>query len=223
MGASLAYFPLVGLLLGLVLWGLDVVLSLVVPGAVVNGILLVALVLLTGALHLDGFIDTCDGVGLQRPSGERLAIMADSRVGAFGVIGGSLLLVMKFAALWSLPETARPAALVAMPVIGRWAMVYAVYAYPYARQTGGAGSVFKDGAVFWRMAVASIVALIVAVMVKRDWHGVVLMAGVWIFVLGITAYLRRILGGLTGDSYGAVNEVAEVLVLVLLPLIWMIS
>ncbi|MFC1919435.1 adenosylcobinamide-GDP ribazoletransferase [Chloroflexota bacterium] len=222
IGASLTYFPLIGLFMGLVLWGTDFALSLALPIPVVSALLLVVLALMTGALHLDGFIDTCDGIALRKTISERLDIMKDSRVGAFGVVGGSLLLLIKFAALISLPDVLRYAVLVMMPVIGRWAMVYAIYGYPYARPKGGTGSAYKKGAVAWRVIVASIVTMAIAVAIGQDWHGLILVAVVWIVIFAMAAYFRNVFGGLTGDSYGAVNEVAEVTVLILMPVIWRI-
>ena len=78
-GQSLSYFPLIGLILGAILFGLYYGLSLILPSAVVIAILLIALVILTGAHHIDGFIDTCDGVFAGKSRKERLAIMSDTR------------------------------------------------------------------------------------------------------------------------------------------------
>ncbi|MDO8473260.1 MAG: adenosylcobinamide-GDP ribazoletransferase [Dehalococcoidia bacterium] len=220
VGQSLACFPLVGLLLGLILWGADYVLSRVLPPLPVDVLLLGMLVVLTGAIHIDGFIDTCDGAVARRTVQQRLDIMADSRVGAFGVIGGCLLLLLKFAALVSLPGAYRGAGLVLMPLVGRWSIVYSVFAYPYARREGGTGHAFKQGASITRALIALAMALAVATVVSRNWHGAALVGAVWIGVIGFCAYVRSRLGGLTGDSYGAVNEVAEVATLVILPIIW---
>lgn len=220
IGQALIYFPVVGLLLGLVLWGLDTGLSRVLPSLPVDVLLVAALVILTGAMHVDGFIDTCDGAAASRTAEERLAVMADSRVGAFGVAGGSLLLLLKVAALASLGPGVRVAALILAPVMGRWSMVYAVYAYPYAKGENGKGYAFKRGATGTRTAVATAIGLAIALVVARSWHGPALFGAIFIGVVMGCAYVRSRLGGLTGDSYGAVNEVAEVLTFLLLPLIW---
>lgn len=92
---SAGYFPLVGLLIGLMLAGLNWLLGFVLPQAVVNVLLIVASVLITGALHLDGFLDTCDGLGGHGTPEERWRIMDDSRAGGFGVIGIATLLDRK--------------------------------------------------------------------------------------------------------------------------------
>ena len=220
LGQSLAYFPVVGLLLWLALWGLDSGLSRVLPAMPTNVLLLAALVLMTGAMHVDGFIDTCDGAAVRRTAEQRLEIMADSRVGAFGVVGGCLLILAKFAALVSLPASVRTAALLLTPVMGRWSMVFAVFAYPYARGKTGKGFAFKEGASRARVLVALMFTIVIAFVVSRSWHGPALIAALFVAVISFGAYIRSRLGGLTGDSYGAVNEVAEVLTLLVLPLIW---
>ena len=216
LGRSLGYFPVVGLVVGGILFGIDRGLGLILPFAVVNALLIVVLIILTGALHLDGFIDTCDGMAGDSPQ-RRLEIMSDSQVGAFGIVGACLVLLVKYAALLSLPGSLRMAALLLMPTLGRWTMAYAVFAFPCASKTPGLGQIFKQEATWQKLAIATLVAL-VAVTVLISWQGIVLMAGLWLLIWGIASYLRSRLGGLTGDTYGAVNELAEILVLILLPL-----
>jgi adenosylcobinamide-GDP ribazoletransferase len=213
-GQSLIYFPLVGLILGAILLGLHYILILILPSSIVNALLIIALVILTGAHHLDGFIDTCDGITAGKSIKERLSIMSDSRVGAFGIVGAILLLLLKYASLSTAPILP---ALLLMPTLSRWAMVSIIFTFPYAKRHG-MGLAFKQGAKWQRLAIATIIALIVAVALLK-WWGLVLMAALWLIVFGIASYFRSRLGGLTGDTYGAINELAEVLVLLLLVLI----
>lgn len=221
VGQSLPYFPLVGLLLGLVLWGADYLFTMMLlPSLPVDVLLVALLVILTGAMHIDGFIDTCDGAVARRTVQQRLDIMADSRVGAFGVVGGCLLLLLKFSALVSLPDSYRVSALVLMPVLGRGAMVYSVFAYPYARQQGGTGHAFKQGATGFRTVIAMVTVLAIVSAVSLSWHGFVLAGVALLSVKAFCAYVKSRLGGLTGDSYGAANEMVEVLTLLVLPIIW---
>lgn len=216
LGRSLGYFPMVGLVMGGILFGIDRGLGLILPFTVVNALLIVALVILTGALHLDGFIDTCDGMAGDSPQ-RRLEIMSDSQVGAFGIVGVFLLLLLKYVALLSLPDTLRMAALLLMPTLSRWTMVYAILAFPCVSKTSGLGHIFKQQATWWGLTIATLVTL-VAVTVLMSWQGAVLMGGIWLIIFGVACLLRSRLGGLTGDTYGTVNELAEVLVLILLPL-----
>ena len=216
-GRSIIYFPLVGLFLGGILVGLDQLFGLVLPLFLVNALLIIALVILTGALHVDGLIDTCDGVMVRSSPAERLEVMADSHVGSFGIIGAGCLLLLQFAALVAVPEDLRIPALILMPVLSRWTMVYAIFAFPYAKKVG-VGQTFKQQASWWRMALATLMALIIALAVA-GLSGLTLMAVLWLIVFGVAAYLRLRLDGLNGDTYGAINEMAEVLTLIILPLL----
>jgi adenosylcobinamide-GDP ribazoletransferase len=207
---------MVGLVVGGILFGIDCGLSLVLPSVVVNALLIAALVILTGASHLDGFIDTCDGLAGDSPQ-RRLEIMSDSHVGAFGIVGVCCLLLLKYVALLSLPDTLRLAGLLLMPMLSRWTMTYAIFAFHCVSKTSGLGQTFKQQASWKRLTMATLIALVTATVLIK-WQGMVLMAGVWIIILGVGYFLRSRLGGLTGDTYGAINELAEVSVLILLPL-----
>ena len=217
MRASLSYFPLVGLLIGGILFGMDFGLNLILAPAVANALVITAWILITGALHLDGFMDTCDGLAGDTPQ-RRLEIMADTRVGAFGIIGVCALLLVKYGALVSLPNPLRMEALLLLPTLGRWTMVYALFAFPYARRTGGLGQAFKQQATWQRLTVATLITLGAIAGLMR-WQGVVIMAIAWIIALAIGYFFRSRLGGLTGDTYGAISELVEVLVLVIFPLV----
>ena len=217
VGRSIGYFPVVGIIIGLILAGLYWLLRLVLPSAVVSGLLLVCLVVLTGGLHLDGFVDTCDGIAGHKTPEARWQVMRDSRAGAFGIVGVCCLLIVKYVSLNSVPDSLMMMTLVLMPVVSRWAMVYAVFAYPYARPSG-LGKVFKQVASRRRLAIATLVALAVVFALARL-PGFVIMLGVWAIVVAMAAYLKRKFSGLTGDTYGAINEVAEVGVLILVCLL----
>src|SRR5690348_5473134 len=144
MARALPWFPLVGALLGLAFVGLDCALSFVFPLGVRAVALLAFDALATGMLHLDGFVDCCDALLGVRTVERRLEILRDSRVGAYGALGGALLLIAKFAALTALVGgPTRVLALLAAPILGRWGMVYAVTRYPYAR-AAGAGAPFSS-------------------------------------------------------------------------------
>ena len=151
--------------------------------------------------------------------------MHDSRAGAFGIIGVVLLLLVKYVALNSVPESLLMITLVLMPVVGRWAMVYAVFAYPYARPEG-LGKEFKQVASWQRFTIATVITLATAIVLV--WladiayfylAGLAIMFGIWVIIVGMAAYLKRKFSGLTGDTYGAINEVVEVGVLILVTLI----
>ena len=222
MGRSTVYFPVVGLLIGGVLVGLNALLGLFLPAAVSNVLLIVALAVISGALHLDGFIDTCDGIAGHKPVEERWKAMRDSRAGAFGIVGVALLILVKYILLNSIPVNLMIAALLIMPIISRWAMVYAIVAYPYARQEG-LGKAFKIGANRSRLIVASILTLLLVILsawlggiTYYYFVGLVIMFVIWVIIILAAAYFKRKFTGLTGDTYGAINEIAEVGVLILI-------
>lgn len=213
LGKSLAFFPVVGLFLGVVLFGLDRLLGLFLPSILINVLLIVALIVLTGALHLDGFIDTCDGLGVKSSTSDKLKAMSDSRVGGVGVVGGCCLILAQFASLVALPEALRGTALVLMPVLSRWGIVYAISMFPSAKKEG-MGWAVKQGANWKGLAVATGFALIVTLVLLK-WWGAALMGAVCLILFLFSKYLSSRFGGLTGDTHGAINEFAEVIVLIL--------
>jgi len=197
----------VGAIIGLILAGLNQGLNLILPSAVVNVLLIVSLVAITGALHLDGLVDTCDGLGGHKSPEERRRVMRDSRAGGFGIIGVALLLLVKYVLLNSVPQSAMMLTLILMPAVSRWAVVYAIFTQPYANPSG-LGKVFKQETRWPQFLMATLIALALAVGLFQL-AGLVVMFAVLVLVVVIAAYLRRKLAGLTGDTYGAINEVAE--------------
>lgn len=215
LGRATAYFPVVGLIIGLVLAGLNWLLLLILPPAVVNALLVVALVILTGALHLDGLADTCDGIAGHKTVEERRQVMRDSRTGAFGVVGIVLLLLVKYVTLNSIPPVFMTAVLIFMPVVSRWAMVYAIFAYRYARPSG-LGTAFKQATRWPQFTAATVITLAVAFALFPLFSlaGLLIIFGICIITTALSFYLKYKFAGLTGDTYGAINEVAEVMILV---------
>jgi len=217
VGRSIVYFPLVGVIIGLILVGLNWLLGLALPSALVNVLLVVSLAAISGGLHLDGFVDTCDGMVGHKTVEERWQVMKDSRAGAFGIIGVCCLLLVKYVALNSVPASWLMPTLLLMPAVSRWAMVYAVFAYPYAKPSG-LGKVFKQEASLSGFLVATVIALAITVILAQL-SGLVIMFGISIIVMAVAFYLKGRFGGLTGDTYGAINEIAEVCVLIMVCLL----
>jgi adenosylcobinamide-GDP ribazoletransferase len=217
LGSALPYFPAVGLLLGALLVGLDAALHPLLAPPVVDALLVVALVVLTGALHLDGLVDTTDAVCAAATPQARLALMHDSRAHDPGTLAACFLLLAKFAALGALPIPARVPALLVAPLLARWANVVAYWAYPYARQTPGASLALKTQASVPRLAAATAFTL-GALLVILGPPALLVLAGAGLTVHGLATLVRTRLPGLTGDTYGAITEVVEALTLVLVPL-----
>lgn len=213
---SLGYFPLVGLLIGAILVGLDWLLGRFLPVSLVNAAILIALISLTGGLHLDGFMDTCDAIPGAHSASRRLEILKDVRVGSYGILGLVMLMLAKFLALAAVPMELRVPSLLLMPVLGRWSMTLAITVFPYARQ-GGLGKSIKEGAVWWSLGIATLLALVISGAASQM-AGISAMGGVCILTLLMGLHFKRRLSGLTGDTYGAINEVVEVAALILIPL-----
>jgi adenosylcobinamide-GDP ribazoletransferase len=210
LGRAVGWFPLVGLVVGVALAGLDWGLNQVFPPGVVAVMVMALWLLASGAIHFDGFLDSCDGLFGGKTPEQRLEIMRDHRVGAFAVAGGGLLLLLRYSALTALPLRTIP--LLLAPVLGRWAMSLAIVFFPYARKQG-LGRAMKDHAR-WPQALQATLIAVVAVWFIGGVSGLaaMLVSGVAMFLTAL--FIRTRIPGLTGDSYGAINELVEVAVLV---------
>jgi cobalamin 5'-phosphate synthase/cobalamin synthase len=161
LAGSVPFFPAVGLLLGAVAAAVAVGLSLLAPPMVAAAALVVLLIAFSGGLHLDGLSDTADGFLSSRPRDRVLEIMKDSRVGAMGVIAIVCVLLLKFAALASMPPAAMCLAALLMPLAGRCVMVLPMAMLDYVRPTG-LGSVFHRGRLGGPAVIAMATLVIVA-------------------------------------------------------------
>lgn len=214
LGRSMAYFPLVGLGLGLFLAGAHSLLGIFFPPAVCALLVVLILIYATGALHLDGVADTADGMYGIRDRATRLMIMKDSRVGAMGVVALVTLLLLKVVALSALPPEVRWQLLIALPVVGRWMMVALAVLAPYARSEGGTGSVFVETAGRRELGIATLILAAVLLGLFHLW-GLTLLAALCLGAILLERYFKARLGGVTGDILGAVCEWSEAFFLLL--------
>ena len=211
LGRAMAVFPLIGLLLGGVLFSVDSLLAPHVPAGLLNIILIATLALLTGGIHLDGLMDTADGFGGGNNRSKVLEIMRDSRTGSFGVLAVILLLMVKWEALNSLSPSTKGTALLVMPVMARWGQVMLTYISPSARVDGFGRHVIK-GLGVPSLVTAFLTAIGIAVLLA-GWSGFILIIFASIFsFLWSRLFVIRI-GGITGDVIGALSELLEVLIL----------
>jgi len=216
VGRSLAWFPLVGLGLGLALVGIDQGLERVLPDAPRAWLVVLALAALSGGMHLDGLADSADGLlgaGGRSPE-ERLAIMRDARVGAYGALALIDVLFLKWSALVSLPHDLRAEALLLAPCLGRATIAFGAWAFPYARPAG-LGLAVHQASGRTALVVAGAVAL-AAAGALLGCGGLVIAVAVMATALAIGAWAARRLGGVTGDVHGALVEVSEAVTLVLI-------
>jgi adenosylcobinamide-GDP ribazoletransferase len=210
LGGSLRYFPLVGLLLGLALAGATLLLGFL-PRPVVAVLLLILSIALTGGLHLDGFADTCDGLAGLRPREKVLEIMRDSRVGVMGVTGVFCLLALKGVLLASVPAQILWRLLILMTVFSRWSQVLVCCTSRYARAEGKA-RFFVEYAGRNDLPAASVVAA-VAILFLLHWRVLLVLSLSVLPLVLFLMYVKRRIGGVTGDIIGAANEITEVAVL----------
>ncbi|MBW2039339.1 MAG: adenosylcobinamide-GDP ribazoletransferase [Deltaproteobacteria bacterium] len=209
LGSSMALFPLVGLLLGALLWSCAYSFGAAFAPAVNALFLLSVLTIATRGLHLDGLADTLDGLGGGRDKREILKIMRDSHVGTFGVIGLVLTLMAKYLLISQLIEGESSLSLLLFPTLGRWSMVYLTWSFPYVRGEG-TGAVFASYLSprdFWW---ATGTALLISIL-THGLAGAGTMALVWVFAYALGHYFVRRIGGITGDVMGAAGELAEIL------------
>lgn len=207
LGRSVAFFPLIGLLIGLLLYGLHGLLFAVLPPLLSAAILLGVWIVCSGALHFDGFVDAVDGLLGGRTLEARMYILRDERIGAYAMAAGCMLLLLKFAAI----EAGQPLALLLAAVLGRWVMSMAIVFFPYARAEG-LGRAMKDAAG-WPQATGAlaITALVAGILVPSMGLSAI---GTTIVVVGLSTWLlirftMARIPGLTGDIYGGLCEIGE--------------
>jgi adenosylcobinamide-GDP ribazoletransferase len=212
-------------LLGLLLVGIEKSAGAVFPVPLTAALMVAVLAAVTRGLHLDGFMDVCDGLFGGYTPQRRLEILRDSHVGAFAVVGGVCLLILKYGALVSLLSLSVPGrewVLLLVPALSRWSMVLQLGLFPYARREG-LGSPLHQGTARLATSVAAATAIAASVVLGGiGGSGLLVGSTVLAWLLGLG--MSRMLGGLTGDAYGATNEVIEVVGLVtaaaLLPAGW---
>lgn len=217
---SVVFYPAVGLVIGLLLAAAGIGLSAVLPVSASAALLTGLWVALTGGLHLDGLMDTADGLLSHRSRERMLEIMKDSRVGAMGVMACVLQLLVKYALLCSMLEAEWPLAaglLIVVPVWSRWFMVASMASWPYARQGEGMGALFAGVGARHLLGTSVAAALLsgaVLVLSSSDWKDAVVLSACAALTAGCAGLLVAVrmagkLGGLTGDTYGAINELVE--------------
>ena len=216
MSSSLPWFPVVGAVLGILLWGLAALAGLI-SGGWAQGIAVVVLVAgswLTRGIHLDGLADMADGFGGGHSREKALLIMKDSNVGAFGVIALILIFLAKFAALCAISAGGALFLLVPAFVISRYAMVNVAVSLPYARQEGTGGPFIK-GASSLHSIIAGVISLVIVV-IFAGWLGLLALVISLLAALLLSLYFKKRVGGVTGDLLGATSEITEALTLLII-------
>lgn len=208
LSRSLNWYAVVGLLIGIGMALLDQVLCALLPGTLLpSALLVVALIAVSGGLHLDGVADSADAFMSSRPRAAMLTIMQDSSVGAMGALSIASLLLLKFAALASLTGAARWAVILLIPLAGRAALVLPLVMLPYARP-GGLAELTRQQARPRHAWSAALLLLLSATLLLHT-CGAIIAATVLLVTLLFGCYCRNKIGGFTGDTLGATCELAE--------------
>ncbi len=215
LARSMAFFPLVGLVIGLILSAGYYLFSLFLPKSITLWSTVGLLALLTRGLHLDGFADTLDGLASGGAKERILEVMRDSRIGAFGVIGLIFLIGGKYLALDQISKVSIPYSLILMAVMGRNCMVLVCFRSPYARPGQGLAKPFAENLGYREMALSSATALGIALQATGV-LGILVFLGTGLFSLGYRFFFIKKLGGVTGDVLGGANELSELLCLIVL-------
>ena len=210
LGRAAPWFPVVGLGIGGALVVTEWVTTRLFPPLLAALLVVTAWKLVTGGLHLDGLADCLDGL-VGRDVDHRLAIMRDSRIGAFGAIGLILFLFLEIVAVSELLPALRWRVLLATPAIARALPALLASWFRPARRDGH-GVAFHDGLALTAAPLGLALALVLAFVVLEE-VGIVAVAVAAIVAFAIASFLARRLGGITGDVLGAAVELGELAVL----------
>jgi len=206
LGHSAPWFPVIGLGIGVILTTTDHIAQVFFPLLLAGLITVTVWKLLTGGLHLDGLADCLDGLG-GRDVEHRLAIMRDSRIGAFGALGLILVLLLEIAAVTEMPPTLRARALLVAPAVARATPPLLARLFRPARHDGQ-GAAFGAGLGALAAPIALSIALVAAIAALR-------VLGLAVFAVSVsgalvaTWFFAARVSGITGDVLGAAIEIAE--------------
>lgn len=200
------FFPIVGLLLGIFVAVFDLAALRLWNPSVVAVLDVVLLIVMTGAFHLDGLGDAADGLLGQRPREKALAIMKDSRIGTMGLVAIVSALAIKWGGILGL-DTHRSLLLILVPAYARGGMIFGIRFFEYGRSDGGTGTdFFKEklgNTAFGGMLLPVLLSVLLG------WKAVWLNAGFAVILVSILYYYKRRLGCITGDMLGAITEITE--------------
>ena len=244
LGKSMKYFPVVGIIVGFILLFFCIIFNFILKNISYSAVLplMIIVVILTdlittGALHLDGLADTFDGIFSYRSKHKMLEIMKDSRLGSNGALALILYFLLKFILLFSLTIESREGAIYAImtyPVVARFCSVVSCVSSPYARGSG-MGKTFVDNTKTCGLIVATVITLLytigmifmpfvlftnyslpIQIIMKSILIIVIIVALSALFAYAFSKLIERKIGGITGDTLGALLEISSLLYIVLI-------
>ena len=209
----LTWFPLIGIIVGGLGAGVFYGFSLILPQPVSVVLALGAMVLITGAFHEDGFADVCDAFGGGYTKDQRLKIMKDSRVGAYALFGVVLLMALKITVLTEINVAVVPLVLIASGSLSRWSTLIISMLWPYARPTGESKSRESTSRLAIPRFVVAFVVGVAPLFLFQEWTIFWSVPIVIVSSLLAGRWFYQRLGGYVGDSLGAVQQLNEVLIM----------
>ncbi|WP_339004771.1 adenosylcobinamide-GDP ribazoletransferase [Fusobacterium animalis] len=244
LGKSMKYFPVVGIIVGFILLFFCIIFNFILKNISYSAVLPLMIIVIiltdlitTGALHLDGLADTFDGIFSYRSKHKMLEIMKDSRLGSNGALALILYFLLKFILLFSLTIESREGAIYAImtyPVVARFCSVVSCASSPYARGSG-MGKTFVDNTKTCGLIVATVITLLytigmifmpfvlftnyslpIQIIMKSIFIIVIIVALSALFAYAFSKLIERKIGGITGDTLGALLEISSLLYIVLI-------
>ena len=204
------FFPVVGLLIGMIIAAFDYVIGLILPPLPASVMTAIVMTAISGGLHMDGLADTADGFFSARPRERVLEIMRDSRTGVMGVLAVAFVIVLKVSLLISIFPPFRPGIIALMPLAGRCSFVVMMTALPYVRREGGLATAFGAKKSWLNVLWASAFLLAAGWLVGR-WMGITAGFSALLVAALFSVYCFRKIGGYTGDTLGAGCELTEII------------
>ncbi|KEI00416.1 adenosylcobinamide-GDP ribazoletransferase [Clostridium botulinum] len=216
---GIGYLPIVGLIIGMFNVATYIIASKLTTGMFPIVVALLANTMITGAFHIDGLADTCDGIFSSRKKERMLEIMKDSRVGTNGAIAIVFDFMFRWCLLSSLSEKYTLIAIVMAPVVAKTIVTLLMCFSVYARKEGGLGGVFLEKVKPFRVVIAFVICISL---------GCLVLGYKFLFILIITVAIMKMykkliyskIDGMTGDTLGAANEIAEITFTLILLVFW---
>ncbi|MEW6673164.1 MAG: adenosylcobinamide-GDP ribazoletransferase [Thermodesulfobacteriota bacterium] len=222
LGRCSAYFPLAGLLQGVLLALVSAIFSPLFSGDIVAALQVATLALSNGGFHLDGLSDTVDALASRKSKEKMIAIMKDGAAGPIGVVSIVVIILFKYLLLkhaMSPPDLKAYVALILFPTVARWSMVPALFCAKSTR-SDGLGKIFieRTGARELLIATGLVWSIIAAIFLTAPQlivlpKIIVIFISMYIFSFWAARFFEKKFGGLTGDNLGAITEMSEVLFL----------
>jgi adenosylcobinamide-GDP ribazoletransferase len=208
------FFGFIGLLIGVCQYGLYLVLAEVMPISFAVIGIIVFDILITGALHLDGFGDTCDGFFAFKGKDRIIEIMKDSRIGTFGCIGIVLNLLIKYEGYLFLANNSKSLGILIIPAVSKFSMILLSYIGKPAKEKGS-GNLFINTVTIKEVIVNIIFVIIIGFLLNSIFNTIILLISAILLTILFNLLCNSKIKGITGDSLGANNELVVLVSLII--------